>query len=245
MSYVVEDRRRIAPHPAMPRTGEGRAVVAALKLGLVYRDKLTDVGSRDLQPRRQPCVECLAGKAHVPRTDILTDVAPEQPVVHLRALGCVERSPMLDREIRDARARVEITRPGEGLGGAGVKTAPAGAAAVRLERQVRLETSVGEHDADERERADLGMDQHHVLADPAEPGELSQLPLGHGTGVHIAARCRPWNERADRRGELLEALARDVMVPACPSASQRSNSAAWGLRSSRAIPTVEKPSLAP
>src|SRR6266496_3604451 len=85
MSYVVEDRRRIAPHPAMPRTGEGRAVVAALKLGLVYRDKLTDVGSRDLRPGRQPRVECLARKAHVPRTDILTDVAPEQPVAHLRA----------------------------------------------------------------------------------------------------------------------------------------------------------------
>src|SRR6266487_3505980 len=216
MSYVVADRRRIAPHPAMPRTGEGRAVVAALKLGLVYRDKLTDVGSRDLRPGRQPRVECLARKAHVPRTDILTDVAPEQPVAHLRALGCVERSPMLDREIRDARACVEIARPGEGLGGAGVETPLAGAAAVRLERQVRLETSVGEHDADERERADLGMDQHHVLADPAEPGELSQLPLGHGTGVHIAARCRPRYERADRRGELLEALAEDVMVVGGP-----------------------------
>src|SRR6266581_4825836 len=108
MSYVVEDRRRIAPHAVVSRTGERRAVVPALEITLAHRGERACVGSRDISSRRESRILRRLRKTHVPRTDILTDVAPEQPVAHLRALSRVELSPMLDREIRDARARVEI-----------------------------------------------------------------------------------------------------------------------------------------
>ena len=119
---------------------------------------------------------------------------------------------MLDREIRDARPRIEIARPDESLCGAGIETAPAGAAAVRFERQVRLEVGVRQNDADERERADLGMDEHHVLADPAESRELCQLSLGHGTGIDVAARCRRGDQLPDCGRQLLEAFPEDLVV---------------------------------
>src|SRR5439155_21946592 len=56
------------------------------------------------------------------------------------------------------------------------------------------------------------MDEHHVLADPSEPGELRQLALGDWPGVYIAARRRTGDELADRRRELLEPLTEDVVV---------------------------------
>src|SRR2546427_12455110 len=50
-------------------------------------------------------------------------------------------------------------------------------AAVGLERRIGSECRVGEDDADEREGAELGVDEHRVLADPAEPGALRELAL--------------------------------------------------------------------
>ena len=47
---------------------------------------------------------------------------------------------------------------------------------------------VGQDDANQRERADGGTDQHHVLGYPAEPGSLRQLALREGAGVDVAAR---------------------------------------------------------
>src|SRR5260370_12930748 len=88
-------------------------------------------------------------------------------------------------------------RGGKGMRRAGVEAGAARAAAIRLERQVGLERRVAEHDADEGERADARIDQHRVLADPAEPRACGQLALGYGTRVPVAPRPSAGNATAD------------------------------------------------
>ena len=83
----------------MARTRERRANVAPLKLLLVHGDKLTDVGPGDIGARREPGIERRAREAHIPRADVLTDVAAEQPVTDLRRLRGSEFVAMLDREL--------------------------------------------------------------------------------------------------------------------------------------------------
>jgi len=87
---------------------------------------------------------------------------------------------MLDREIGNARPRVEIAWSNERLRRARIEAAAARAAAVRLERQIRLEIRISQHNADERERSDFGMNQHHVLADPSEPASWANSRSGTG-----------------------------------------------------------------
>src|SRR5262249_2045363 len=142
----------------------------------------------DVGTRRETGVAGLPGEAHVPGTDVLADVATEYPFTQLRSLRLAEGTTVLDRQIRNARARVEIARAHEGLRRTGVQTAPAGAGAVRVERKIGLEVGVGQHHADEREGTDLGVDEHHVLADPAESRELRELALGYRAGIDVTAR---------------------------------------------------------
>src|SRR5438093_9195252 len=152
MSYIVppplhivergiggeDDRSRIAPHPPMTRPRERRAMVATLKVVLVHRDKLTDVGSCDIGARRESRIERLAREAHIPRADVLTDVAAEQPVIDLRRLRGGEFAAVFDREIGNASARVEIARSGKRLSWTGVEAAPARPTAIGFEGQIRL-----------------------------------------------------------------------------------------------------------
>src|SRR5258708_20224418 len=105
---------------------------------------------------------------------------------------------------------------GKGIRRAGVEAGAARAAAIRLERQVGLERRVAEHDADEGERADARIDQHRVLADPAEPRARGQLALGYGTRVHVAPRASAGNDTADRLCQLFEPALEAVVVVAGP-----------------------------
>src|SRR5882672_8092339 len=131
-------RRGITPHPPMTRTRERRAIVAPLKLLLVHGDKLSDVGPGDIGARREPRIERRAREAHVPRADVLTDVAAEQPVTDPRRLRGGEFAAVFDREIGNASARVEIARSGKRLRRTGVEATPARPTAIGFEGQIRL-----------------------------------------------------------------------------------------------------------
>ena len=157
-----------------------------------------------------------ARELHVPRTDVLAHVAAEQPVAHVASVGLVELTGMLDGEVGDAAPRVEHARCDECAGWTGVETGAAGAAAIRLEGQVGGEIRVGQHDADEGERAPVGVDQHHVFPDPAEPGPLRQLALGDGSRIDIAAGFRAGDDLADGGGKALQAATEDEMVVGGP-----------------------------
>src|SRR5216117_1163540 len=74
------------------------------------------------------------------------------------------------------------------------------------------EVRVGQHDADEGERATVGVDQHHVLPDPAEPCPLGQLPLGDGSRVDIAAGLGARSDLTNHGGQPLEPTTQHAMV---------------------------------
>src|SRR5437879_123355 len=105
MSWLAQ-RRGIAPHPPMARARERGAIVAPLKLLLVHGAKLTNVGPGDIGAWREPRIERRAREAHIPRADVLTDVAAEQPITDLRRLRGGEFVAVFDREIGNAGARV-------------------------------------------------------------------------------------------------------------------------------------------
>src|SRR5205814_10329690 len=72
--------------------------------------------------RRRERRLCRDGRLAVPRADVLADVAPESPLADQRTQRLVDVTAMLDREVRDAPARVERVGRGERRGGARVET---------------------------------------------------------------------------------------------------------------------------
>ena len=109
--------------------------------------------------------------------------------------------------VRYDRQRVESSTPGS-------TSAPVGQASRhRVQRaalleplRVGLERSVHDDLAEEQPRAELGVDQAGVLADPAEPGVLRVDALLHRAGVDVArglerlGRHRRASRPAARRG---------------------------------------------
>jgi hypothetical protein len=121
---------------------------------------------------------------------------------------------MLDGEIGDAASRVEHVGCHEGLGGAGVETGATAAAPVG-EGLVDLERGRGQERADEEPGAELGVEQHGVLADPAQAGPGGKVSLEHRSGVHVslARRAARFGQVS---GELGEARSDDRVVVTSP-----------------------------
>src|SRR6266566_3521206 len=194
---------------------------------------------RDFRTWHEAGIGRCAREADVPGTDILTDVATEQPIADLGSLRVGELAAMLDRQIRNARSRVEIARSDEGIGRTGIEAAAACPAAVRFEGEIRFQRCIGQDDADERERPELWMDQHHVLPNPSEARELCELALGNWTGIDVATRGRPGHDFTNCRGELLETVAEDVVVVSGPRVLGDSTPSHWA-GVSRAVVVVRQ-----
>src|SRR6266705_5839100 len=92
----------VASHSRVPGTRERRVAVAACECVLIHLEQRDQVGCPDVAARRQLRVARAASETHIPRTDVLAHVAPEYPIPYVLALLVVERSAMLDREIRNA-----------------------------------------------------------------------------------------------------------------------------------------------
>ena len=119
---------------------------------------------------------------------------------------------VLDGEVGDAARRVQHARLDERVRGAGLEAAATRAAPIRCEGEIGSERGIGEDDADEGERAQRRVDEHHVLADPAEARPLGQLALGDGPCVHVAARLRSGRNLTDLPGEPLQSAAEHAMI---------------------------------
>ncbi len=85
----------------------------------------------------------------VPGADRQAVVAAVDPVAHGLAVAPWHGAVMLDGQVGEAGARVELERRGEGLGRADVQAGPAGAAMLAGGR-VRGEGEVGEHRSQEQ-----------------------------------------------------------------------------------------------
>ena len=98
------------------------------------------------------------------------------------------------------RVRIEHARLDERAGRTRLETARAAAALLEPLR-VGLERQRADDLAEKQPRAELGVDQAGVLADPAEPGVLRVDALLHRAGVDVGARV-------ERLGRLLRASRR-------------------------------------
>src|SRR5437764_1470822 len=83
--------------------------------------------------------------------------------------------PKLDGEIADAPAGVEHTGFSDRLRRASDETSSAGAAVFRSVRLVRLHLQVGQQRPEQEIAAALLVDEHGVLADPAEAGPAGEV----------------------------------------------------------------------
>ena len=123
----------------------------------------------------------------VPRTDLLADVAAEDPVLHAGPQIGGDRPVVFDRKRADAPAGVEHTRLHEGAGRTGVEAGRAGAAVVHLDWRVGREFEVGQQRRQKKETARAWVDQHRVLAEPAEAGEPGKVSLRQRRRIDHAA----------------------------------------------------------
>src|SRR5688572_12740764 len=103
----------------------------------------------------------------VPGTDELAVVATVDAIAHHAPQLDGNRAVELDRQIRDAAARIELIGRGYSAGGAR-GNARAARAAMRADGFVERQRQVGQDLADEKIRSRVARDEVRVLSNPAE-----------------------------------------------------------------------------
>src|SRR6266542_5739602 len=174
--------RGIAPEPGRLGARQGAAPKPHTQLLVGHLEYPLGSG---VWPRREERRLARGRRFPVPRTDALADVAAELPWAELAFERRVDGAAMLDGEIGDAAPRVEHIGRHEGLGGAGVETGATATAAID-QGVVEIERGRGQEGADEEPGAELGVEQHRVLADPAQAGPGRQVPFEDRPRVDVA-----------------------------------------------------------
>ena len=118
----------------------------------------------------------------VPRADQLTIIATEDPVTHCLTELDRDTAAQLNGEIGDAAFRIHLIGRDKRIGRADIETGAAATAVVCcgfIDRQGQI----GEKLTEEKPGAGLLVNQHRVLADPAQPGFLCQCPFQNRCAV--------------------------------------------------------------
>ena len=152
----------------------------------------------------------------VPRTDLLTDVTTEDPVADPGPQVRCDRAAILDCERADAAAGVEHPRLHERAGRAGVEAGGAGAAVVHLERRVGRQVEVGEQRREQKVAAGAGIDEHRVLAEPAQPGEAGEIPLGQRRRIDDRPGATSRHPGLEPRREGIRPRAEQIVIVIAP-----------------------------
>ncbi len=118
---------------------------------------------------------------------------------------------MFDREVGDAAGRIEFVGRGEGVGGADVEAAVAGAAMVGF-AVVTGQVEIGQDGTEEQPRAEVAGNQIGVLALPAQPCHLRQRFFEQGSRVdeHLDLCLR--GTRDELRGQRFQPALDDVVI---------------------------------
>ena len=126
---------------------------------------------------------------------------------------------MLDRQIADAPPRVEPMRLKQGPGRAGVETSPACPARIGLQRRVISQRFAGEQGRQDEPTPQPLVDEHRVLADPAQAGQPGEFPLQQRRGVGHASDAGLGGQTAMKIGQLPQAGTQEVVIIGAPGAS--------------------------
>ncbi len=120
----------------------------------------------------------------------------------------------LDGEVGDAGPGIHHPVRDDGVGGAGRTAGAAAAAVLPLEGRVHRQRQVGVELAQEEPGAGPGVEQHGVLADPAEPRLARQGPLHHRRRVDEGAVAEGAHLGLQPLGQGRQALAHQLVVVA-------------------------------
>ncbi len=149
---------------------------------------------------RSECIVPRLRRSHiVVGADLLADIAAQYPCTHCVCNPVRDRRTRLDRMVCDAETGIKDARSDESLGWTCIETASA-FAAVWLCLGVGNKLNIHEQPAQQDVRPVAAVDEHRVLADPAEPRTTGQFTLQH---------CRSVAERpgaawlADQRRQLI------------------------------------------
>ena len=172
IARVAGGDERVAHHAVAPGALDGRAGEALAEGGIVERQQLGQ--RRRIRARQRLQLGQARGLGElVPRAHGEAVVAAEHAVADRLAELRGDVALVLDRQVGDAAARIELVGRGERLGRADVEAAAAGAAMIDLGR-IRLQLRRGQDGAEEQPRAELARHQIGVLALPAQPRRLAQ-----------------------------------------------------------------------
>ena len=123
---------------------------------------------------------------------------------------------MLDRQVRDAAGRVEHAWRDEAPGRTRLDAERARAALIER-GPIALERQAADDLGEKNPRADLGVDDARVLADPADARVLRVDALLHRTGVDVRASLERLGRRvAHPLEQRVQPLADDIVVVVAP-----------------------------
>ena len=166
-------------------------------------EQLGGVGIHAIGAAAQRRLGDVAREPHVPRADVLADVAAVEELADRRAELERDLALQLDREVGDAARRVERARRGEGA-----CVGHASRQRVQVPQRSASNGASGSRSASvnrapmKKNEPRPGIDQVRVLAEPAEPGAAREVALEHGPGVHVRAgarRAAAWRPRTSGR----------------------------------------------
>lgn len=184
---------------------EGRSLGVGAKIVLIPREHGTQVG---VFARGERGFAGGGGPA-IPRADIEAIIAAEETIADGGAKFFGNRAMMLDKQIGEAPAGIELVGRGNGAGRANINTRGAGAAMVAA-RCVGREFEGGGDDTEEQPGAEPGVDQQSIFALPTEPGLRGEGLFQNGAGVHIGAALAP--VFACEGSEAAQALEQEIVV---------------------------------
>ncbi len=216
---VAQPHTEVAEHGLPARPLEGGVAVAGLEARLVQRQQLLGPGYHRVVGHRPAGLQVglVAGRGvPVPGTDLLADVAAEDPVAHLRPELLGDRPLQLDGQVGDAAAGVQLPGAADGVGGAGLDAAGAAPAAIGLEGFVRRQLQGGEQLAQQQPGAQLRVDEDRVLAEPADPGPPGVLPLQDRAVVDVRLHVGLRVQLPDRGRQLVQLLLEGGVVVSAP-----------------------------
>ena len=144
---------------------------------------------------------------------MLTDVAAENPISHLRTQVFGDGILQFDGEVGNAAARVNCAVWQDALGGAGIDAAGACAAVVGGEGIVGFEANSKQNFSEKKCGASLRVDEHGVFADPTQACALSEFAFKDGSRVCVIT-VGNWMADLffDELDELLQAGRDDVVI---------------------------------
>ncbi len=201
----------------LDRSGEGR------RLAL---EPVDEVGAGPLGRRIElghPSRRRLA----VPGADVLADVAAEDPVAEPIGDRLVDRPFVLDGPVADTAAGVEPVRAVEGVGGTGVETPRAGAAMSPIVGRVRPQVRVHQQRPQHGEATQTTVNQHGVLADPAQPGEPAEITLQKRRGVSHRPAAHAGTGILQPLHQRVEPTPEDLVIIGPPRIRARSCPVGW------------------